>query len=161
MVIGDPSKFAFECRFSDVKSLLGRVYVYIEGRRFGSNIDYELDSFARELRVEVINCGLRFYPELIRFSAADVFWIREELSESEVVRVSDTLNISSDDLDNIFLYTPSYFLDSYAFAMVKSEFAERVYLYKSGENLFFDVLLGVDEFECCSMQLIEYIESRF
>lgn len=160
MVIGDIDFVAFEYVASNVERTLGRVFIYINGVRYGNDeFDYELLDLAKGFLYE-INEKAREYPLLLSLDAREISGLRDciledyELDGCEAYRL---LDVSGKDIDNIFFYSPHYMLDSYGVGLVQGAEEERLYLYDENSLLYVDVKLPRGSFYALVNNLIDEI----
>jgi hypothetical protein len=160
MVIGDVNFVAFEYFQSNTDRKLGRVFIYINGFRYGCDeFDYELLDLAKSFSYE-INEKTREYPFLLGLDAREISGLRDcilddyELSGCEVYK---SLNVSGEDIDNIFFYSPHYMFDSYGVGLVQGVEEERLYLYDEDCLLYVDIKIPRGSFYDLVNNLIEDI----
>ncbi len=127
IVVGDVSTFALECQISKNNIEEGRVFIVLNGSKYGSNNgDFNLTSFFRNIKYPIEKFN-PYFPELFDLDCDDVLNSIDAVFEDEMLQkcpigrvVKGFFDDPSDVLNTIVFYGGDYAFDDLNLVMISN-----------------------------------------
>jgi len=161
-LVGDKSSFALECVVSLNNFNMGRIFIYINGIKFGQDdYDEELDAFFFR-SIKSIKSMNNDFPELFSLSAEDFVQLTDCIYEdfsSPCCNVFDKYINQSSEIDWNTILRAEYAFDSVLIGCVSKDDKEKIFLHK--DDVFLEKIMEKGGFENYFLQLASNVLPAF